>query len=76
MKHFTAIMEIWKDNSIQYLAVELQGDILPSQTIMEDRDTMLELVSSNYLEYEFLDLVGIGMDGQTIWNDNLHRGEQ
>jgi methyl coenzyme M reductase gamma subunit len=69
-------MEIWKDNSIQYLAIELQGNILPSQTIMEDRDTMLELVSNNYLEYEFLDLVGVGMDGQTIWNDNLHRGEQ
>jgi len=64
---FVALFEVWSDEQIKYLPIQIEGDFIPLQEDMEARGNLVEAVSQG--EYEVLDLISVVQDEIVIWKD-------
>ena len=68
---FQCLLEIWKDDKLQYMVIDFTGGSisLPKQDDMQDREDIVEKAKEAYPNTNILDLVGIVHKGETIWQD-------
>ena len=83
MKEFSAIFEVWANNSIQYMMVEIGGNVIPKQTDLDARVSIVEYMNEN-MDYmttrdettneviegiTVLDLIGVYVGEEKIWHE-------
>ena len=64
-----AIMEIWKDGTLAYLVLELDGNFIPQQSDMLAREEITEVIGLEHPDFKVLDLIGIYDEGIQIWHE-------
>lgn len=67
--NFTAVLEIWTDDKVVMLVIEIGGHYLPEQLDMTVRDEVVEAVQYGYPEYKVLDLVAVIYKGEIQWSE-------
>ena len=66
---FIVLMEVWKDDKIQYANADMKGDYLPKQTDGEARAEITEMLNGSLDGVNVLDIIGVYHKGEEVWQD-------
>jgi len=64
MTTFVCVIEVWHEDKLGYIAVELTGEHPPKQ---EDAEEVCDMVRDSYSEYHVIDLVSVLHKGDKLW---------